>query len=487
MTIDRRTFLRLSGAVPMAGLAVWPPEDAWDRLRHGLAGPLLRPSDPGYPEAKQGFFTLYDDRFPAAVAGAARVEDVQRCVEFAARHGLPIAARCGGHSYPGYSTVDGGIVVELSRMADIRLRPDGAAVVGAGARIADVVAALAASGRVLPAGTCGSVGVAGLALGGGVGVLDRKYGLTCDHLEAAQVVTADGCVRTASATSEPDLFWALRGGGGGNFGIVTEFTFRTVPAADVTTFDLKFPVAAQAALLGAWQEWQPRMPDELWSGMGLGPAAAGLSGTFLGPAEGLKPLLDELIRAIGTPPSVAEHREGSHFDAMAHFDGRDFRGGANADAAPTLRAAYIGTSRMLMRPIEDPAAVVALLDSSPLLYTIIDAGGGAISRVAAHESAYPHRHALASFQILHGAEAADGGEAFARRAVGLVRDGLGPEFGNTGYVNYLDPEMPDWARAYYGANLPRLRAVARKYDPESVFAFPQGLSAPRGTVHTGGS
>ncbi len=486
MTIDRRTFLRLSGALPMVGSIAWPDEDAWERLRHSLAGPLFRPSDPGYPEAKQGFFTLYDDRFPAAVAGAARVEDVQRCVEFAAARGLPIAARCGGHSYPGYSTVDGGLVVELSRMADVRVRPDGSAVVGAGARLSDVTAVLAAAGRVLPAGTCGTVGVTGLALGGGIGVLDRKYGLTCDHLVAARVVTADGCVRTASATSEPDLYWALRGGGGGNFGIVTEFTFRTVPVEDVTTFDLKFPVAAQAALLGAWQEWQPRMPDELWSGMGLGPSAAGLSGTFVGPEARLKPLLDELVRAVGNP-SERMQRERSHLEAMAHFDGRDFRGGANPDAAPAQRAAYIGTSRMLMRPIEDPAEVVALLDSSPLLYTIIDAGGGAVGRVGTHETAYPHRRALASFQMLHGAGPADGGEAFARHAVGVVRDGLGPEFGTTGYVNYLDPEMPDWARAYYGTNLGRLRRVTRKYDPEGVFAFPQGLSEPGATVHTGGS
>ncbi|MEV6628548.1 FAD-binding protein, partial [Amycolatopsis sp. NPDC051114] len=113
--MDRRTFLRISGAVPAAGLAGWPPPDDWERLRRRLSGPLFRPGDPGYSEAKQGFFTMYDDRAPAAVVGAARVEDVQAAVGFAARHRLPVAARGGGHSYPGYSTVDGGLVVDLSR------------------------------------------------------------------------------------------------------------------------------------------------------------------------------------------------------------------------------------------------------------------------------------------------------------------------------------------------------------------------------------
>ncbi|SFW80249.1 FAD-binding oxidoreductase [Amycolatopsis australiensis] len=478
--MDRRTFLRISGAVPVAGLAAWPPADDWARLRKRLAGPLFRPGDPGFPEAKQGFFTLYDDRTPAAVVGAARVEDVQAAVAFAARHGLPVAARSGGHSYPGYSTVDGGIVVDLSRFSGIDVRPDGRAVIGAGARLEPVAATLAAAGRVLPAGSCGTVGIAGLALGGGVGVLDREHGLTCDHLEAARIVTADARVRTVSAVAEPDLFWALRGGGGGNFGIVTAFTFRTVPVADVATFKLAFPVGTQAALLAAWLEWQPSMPDELWSGMGLGAGHATLDGTFLGPEARMNELVDDLVRRVGTPPAERGARVLDHLGAMRAFDDRDSRPGPAAD-----RAAYVGTSRMLMRPLADPGAVAGVLTRDPRLGTIIDAGGGAIARVGVRETAFPHRTALAGFQFLHGAEAADGGEAEARRSVAAARDGLGPEFGTTGYVNYLDPEMPDWAQAYYGVNLPKLRAVARKYDPRGVFAFPQGLSAPRSTVHIG--
>ena len=169
-----------------------------------------------------------------------------------------------------------------------------------------------------------------------------------------------------------------------------------------------------------------------------------------------------------------------HRAAMRAFDDPESRPGAVA-----ARAAYVGTSRMLTRPADDPAAVVEVLLGAPGVGTLIDSGGGAIARVGVRETAFPHRKALASFQFLHGAGPEDGGEAGARHALAVVRDGLGPEFGTTGYVNYLDPEMPDWAEAYYGVNLPRLRAVARKYDPRGIFAFPQGLSSPRSTVHMG--
>ncbi|OXM69896.1 FAD-binding oxidoreductase [Amycolatopsis vastitatis] len=478
--MDRRTFLRMSGAVPVAGLAGWPPPDDWERLRRRLSGPLFRPGDPEYPEAKQAYFTMYDDRMPAAVVGAARVEDVQAAVGFAARHRLPVAARSGGHSYPGYSTVDGGIVVDLSRFSGIELRPDGRAVIGAGARLGPIATTLAAAGRVLPAGSCDTVGIAGLVLGGGVGVLDRKYGLTCDHLEAARIVTADARVRTVSRAAEPDLFWALRGGGGGNFGIVTGFTFRTVPIADVATFTLKFPAGTQTALFAAWQEWQPSMPDELWSGLNLDATTSNAGGSFLGPEARMNELLDDLVRRVGTRPAERDGRVLDHLAAMRSFDDQESRPGAVA-----ARAAYVGTSRMVTRPAADPAAVVEVLLSAPGVGTLIDAGGGAIARVGVRETAFPHRTAPASFQFLHGATPADGGEAGARRALATVRDGLGPEFGTTGYVNYLDPEMPDWAEAYYGVNLPRLRAVARKYDPRGTFAFPQGLSSPHSTVHMG--
>lgn len=471
MELDRRTILRLAGAVPaLAAVPVAIPEGGgpWERLRAHLAGELFRPGDPGYDAARLGFFSLYDHRMPDGVAVCANEDDVRRCVEFAARHRIPIAARSGGHSYAGYSIVDKGLVVDLSRLNTVEILPGGRAAIGAGAMLGPVYEALAAAGRALPAGSCPAVGIAGLALGGGIGVLGRKYGLTCDRIESVRLVGADGKPRLVSAETAPDLLWALRGGGGGNFGIVTSFTFTTEAARTLATFELTFPPVVLADLVAAWQEWQPAMPDELWSGMGLGSQAANCGGCFVGSAAQVNPLLDDLVRRVGTQPTKRVVTEQGHLTTM-----RAFAEEVNFPAAVAARGEYVSTSRMLTHPVRDPGALAALLTSDPELYSIVDGYGGAIARVSSSESCFPHRSALGSIQITRGLA---GGEAVARQSIGRVRDELGREFGQAGYINYIDPEMPDWAKAYYGDSLPRLRRVARKYDPDGLFAFEQGLA-----------
>ncbi|MEU9689942.1 FAD-binding oxidoreductase [Amycolatopsis japonica] len=471
MELDRRTVLRLAGAVPMmAAVPAAIPEGGgpWERLRARLAGELFRPGDPGYDEKRLGFFSLYDHRLPAGVAVCANEDDVRRCVDFAARQRIPIAARSGGHSYAGYSIVDEGLVVDLSRLNAVRILPGGRAEIGAGAQLGRVYEALAAAGRALPAGSCPQVGIAGLTLGGGIGVLARKYGLTCDNVESVRFVGADGKACLVSEETAPDLLWALRGGGGGNFGIVTSLTFRTAAARTLTNFNLVFPPAALAALVAAWQEWQPAMPDELWSGMGLGAAAANCGGCFVGSAAQVNPLLDELVRRVGVQPLQRDVTEQGHLATM-----RTFAQESAFPAAVAQRGEYVATSRMLTRPVPDPDALAVLLASDPHLYSIVDAYGGAIARVPSSESCFPHRSALGSVQITRGL---DGGEAYARQVIGGVRDELGREYGQAGYINYIDPEMPEWAKAYYGESLPRLRRVARKYDPDGLFAFEQGLA-----------
>ncbi|MFI5562481.1 FAD-binding oxidoreductase [Amycolatopsis japonica] len=471
MELDRRTVLRLAGAVPMmAAVPAAIPEGGgpWERLRARLAGELFRPGDPGYDEKRLGFFSLYDHRLPAGVAVCANEDDVRHCVDFAAKQRIPIAARSGGHSYAGYSIVDEGLVVDLSRLNAVRILPGGRAEIGAGAQLGGVYEALAAAGRALPAGSCPQVGIAGLTLGGGIGVLGRKYGLTCDNVESVRFVGADGKACLVSEETAPDLLWALRGGGGGNFGIVTSLTFRTAAARTLTNFNLVFPPAALAALVAAWQEWQPAMPDELWAGMGLGAAAANCGGCFVGSAAQVNPLLDDLVRRVGVQPTKREVTEQGHLATM-----RTFAQESAFPAAVAERGEYVATSRMLTHPVPDPDALAALLASDPHLYSIVDAYGGAIARVPSSESCFPHRSALGSVQIIRGLE---GGEAYARQVIGGVRDELGREYGPAGYINYIDPEMPEWAKAYYGESLPRLRRVARKYDPDGLFAFEQGLA-----------
>lgn len=427
----------------------------------------MQPSDPGYATARLGYNPRFDGQRPAGVVRCAHPADVQACVEFAAATHTRIAARSGGHSYLGYSTPDGGLVVDVGPLSTVDVRPDGTAVIGAGARLMDVYTALAAAGRCLPGGSCPTVGIAGLTLGGGIGLLARAYGLTCDRLESAQLVTADGMLRTASATSTPDLFWALRGGGGGNFGVVTSFTFRTVPAPALTVFSLQFP----GTVLGAWQDWLAGAPDELFAHCivhGSTPASAEVGGCFVGTPAQLNPLLDALVGRAGAP--AGRYVAGmSYLDAMRYAAGcsqlsaTQCRPGWTETGGTLQRELFVASSLMVMAPMRDPDAAVGAIEGSGL-DAIFDSLGGAVARVSAAATAFPHRAALASVQLYRGGTG----------SVAAVREQLSGLLGNHGYVNYIDPTVPP--TAYYGGNLPRLRAIAQRYDPDGVFAFAQGLS-----------
>ncbi|QTR04915.1 FAD-dependent oxidoreductase [Saccharothrix algeriensis] len=467
MEFDRRRFLGVAGLAVLgrrAGPGDGPGRERdWERLRRGLAGRLVLPGDADYDRARSPQNTVYAHRRPAAVALCADESDVARCLEFASAERLPVAARSGRHSYAGYSAPQDGLVVDVAALDGVR--PGAESTVGAGAALIDVYEALGAAGRALPAGTCRSVGISGLALGGGIGVVARKYGLTCDRLLGARVVTPDGSVRVVDAEHEPDLFWALRGGGGGNFGVVTSLRFATGPAPDLVPFELRTPPGAAVDVLGAWQEWVADLPDELWSVCRLAsgrPPQAVVSGCHVGPPEALTPLLDRFAAKVRV--LRRDLRPMGYLAAMRHYAG--CRGGG---CPPPVGTPFAASSRMLRAPL-DPARAVALLDGARATALQFDSFGGAISRVGPADTAFPHRDALASAQVYVNAAGVD--EARARREVAVVRDGLGLD---TGYVNYIDPEMPDWRRAYYGDNHPRLQLVARRYDPDRVLAFPQGI------------
>jgi FAD/FMN-containing dehydrogenase len=468
------------------GTAMAPPD--WAALRARLAGQLLLPSDEGYPTERLAFNPLFDTNQPAAVARCTRPEDVQACVDLAAAKHIPIAARGGGHSYVGYSTPDQGLVVDLGAMNGIEIHPDGTAVIGAGARLIDVYATLAGAGRCLPAGSCPTVGIAGLTLGGGLGVLSRKYGLTCDRLASARVVTAEGSLRTAAPDSEPGLYWALRGGGGGNLGIVTSFTFSTVPAPEPVVFQLRFPAGSVADALGSWQQFTLSAPDEFWSTLAVSggdPPTCRVTGCFVGTTGGLRQFLDDLVSRAGVAPLSRSMQATSYLDAMRYFGGcstksipqchPNWNGQMNWNGAGQLgRQSFVASSRVLQAPVSDPGRIASIMAEQPGMDLLIDSLGGAVGRIGTTETAFPHRSALATLQIYRGATTATAPGA--RRAVGAVRTELAALTGDTGYVNYIDPELPNWARAYYGANLPRLRQVAAMYDPDGVFAFAQGLT-----------
>lgn len=488
--LPRRAFLRIAGVsaagavvaacgpdTPSAPVASTAPADTtsappaasrlptgppnWDDLRSRLTGGLVRPGADGYATAKHGFNQLFDGNNPVAVATASTVEDVQACLKAAAGR-VTIAARSGGHSYAGYSVPEGGLVIDVAGLNKIDVQ-GGKAVIGAGAKLGDVYAALAKAGRALPAGSCPTVGIAGLTLGGGIGVLARKYGLTCDHLSSAQVVTADGRVLTASADSEPDLFWALRGGGGGNFGVVTEFTFDTDPAPDLTVFSLRFPAGSAAGVLGAWQQWIAAMPPELWANLvlsGGSPVQCRVGGCYVGGAAGLTTLLNNLTTNAGARPTQRVVKSLDYLGAMKYFEG-------SSD-----RQSFVASSRIITAPV-DAAQVVAVADGRTGMDLLIDGLGGAVAGPAKNATAFWHRDALASVQVYAPATAKT--RTKVAQSVGEAVAGLAAAGAGGGYVNYIDPALPDWKAAYYGDNANRLADVSRKYDPQNVFRFGQGV------------
>jgi FAD/FMN-containing dehydrogenase len=485
-----------------------PPTAAeWSTLAASLQGPLIRPGDARYPLAVQLYDSRYDDRHPAAVAYAASTEDVARSLAFARAHDLAPIPRSGGHSYAGYSTGDG-LVIDVTSLSGVTTPTAGTASVGAGTRLIDLYSALNASGVSVPGGSCPTVGIAGLALGGGAGVVDRRFGMTCDQVTGLQVVTADGRVVLADPGTNPDLYWACRGGGGGNYGIVTSFTFATFATADVTVFGLTWPWAAASQVLPAWLAWAPPAPDDLWSNLLLqtDPDAAAptviVGGVWQGTAADLDPLLTSLTTATGVPSgryretvpfSHAMYLEGGCArlgQAACHLPdqsstGATFLGAASATSGTgTLpRSPSLAKSDYLVGPLGDAgvAAVLAGIDArrqdggaGAVGY---DAYGGAINRVAAGATAFVHRDTIASAQYnvpftpTTSATDLSVGQAWLDAWYASLR----PYVSGAAYQNYIDPDLVGWAEAYYGTNLPRLRSIKATWDPDDVFRFAQSI------------
>jgi FAD/FMN-containing dehydrogenase len=479
-----------------------PSAGEWASLAAGLAGQLVRPGDATYETARLLFNRRFDGARPAGVAYCRSEADVQACLAFARRFAVELAVRGGGHSYAGWSTSTG-LVLDVSNLSAVAVdQAAGTAVVGAGARLIDVYAELARHGLALPAGSCPTVGIAGLTLGGGVGVIGRKFGLTCDNLLGARVVAAGGRVLTCDAGHEPDLFWALRGGGGGNFGVVTSFTFRVHPVSSLALFTLDWPWSRAAAMVGAWQTWAPAAPDELWSSCLLlssadkraGPAAR-VNGAYVGPAADLPRLLRPLTDAAGAPSRrstgdvplldamLVEAGCSGKTPAACHLADLDPQGTVRRDTfaarSDFFTAALPGAAiNELVGTVERRQADARLGDGG----IGFDAFGGAINRVAPAATAFVHRGALFSAQYSASWQPADAADTVSANAAWLnaAWRAMRPYASGFAYQNYVDPDLADWQRAYYGANLDRLRRVKAAYDPGGLFRFPQGI--PRGPL-----
>ena len=266
------------GGIATSGRA--PTSADWQQLARNVSGTLARPGSATYHTVRLTQNPRYDGARPLAVLSVAGAADVATAIAFAQDHGVAVAIRSGGHSYPGWSAGDGALVVDVRPLHRVSLSGT-TATVGAGASLVQVYDALGTRGRGIAGGSCPTVGIAGLTQGGGVGVLTRAHGLTCDAVTSMRVVLADGRTVTASADQEPDLYWALRGGGGGHLGVVTSFRMRTFAAPTITRAYLAWPFSAARRVVPHWLATAPTADRRLWSTLKLLGGAAHAGGPVL--------------------------------------------------------------------------------------------------------------------------------------------------------------------------------------------------------------
>jgi FAD/FMN-containing dehydrogenase len=452
-----------------------------------IGGDLLVAGSADYESARRSQVARFDDVRPRAVVRCRQPEDLAHALASAREEGAHVALRSGGHCFAGRSSTTG-IVIDVSGMDEVSVS-DGTVTVGAGARLADVYDALAAHDRTIAAGCGPTVGIAGLTLGGGLGILGRSHGLTADQLVAARAVLADGRVVDCDEHRHEDLFWALRGAGGGQFAAVTQLVLRTLPAPDATGFHLVWPWTAGAAMVGAWQAWAPDAPNAIAASLVLRaptdrdlPPSLTVFGAVLDEGSATRAALDELVAGVGTAPTKASYVPGPYREIKRYLAEYDVSSGQRRPVEREPGHLY-SKSEFFRRdlPADAIAELLALfaegrrqgearvLDFTPW--------AGAYNRVPADATAFAHRgeRFLLKQEVVVDASASEAERQAARGW--LSRSwALAHAWGSGGvFPNFPDPELEDSGRAYHGANLDRLRRVKATYDPENVFRFDQSV------------
>jgi len=446
-------------AVSLDGAEVELTKSMIRELFEAMAGPVLLSEDPGYESARKIWNGMHD-KHPALIARCHNVDDVRHAVDFARDHSLLLAVRGGGHSWPGKSTCDGGLMLDLSEMTRVDVDADNrTAWCDGGALLGNLDDATLAQGLVTTAGVVSHTGVGGFTLGGGFGRLNRKYGLTIDNLRAAEIVTADGKVHLVSADNEPDLFWALRGGGG-NFGAVSRFQYQLHPFdRNVLSGMIVWPFAQARDVLEFYAGWQDGLSRELYTGPALlthpelGPVIA-MEVVYNGdPAQGEKELA--ALRAIGKPA----------VDGVIVQDYKVLQTHEDASVAHGIRSyaknAMVGefsqglVDDLLASFVEDPRAAV-------FTHTC----GGAVGDAAPTDTAFPHRNAASMLVFFTGwmdpAQDAEGKQLCRDWHAALEKYSLG-------FYDNIEQEGASGVAHNFGPNYERLRQVKAQYDPGNQF------------------
>lgn len=437
------------------------------RLRANLDGDLIQPSDPRYEEVRKVFNGMIDKR-PALIVRCAAVADVIAAVELARETNMPAAVRGGGHGVTGNALCDDGLVIDLSAMKRVRVDPGNqTARAEGGTTWGDFDRETQAFGLATTGGIVPSTGIAGLTLGGGIGHLNRKYGLACDNLLSAEVVTADGRLLRASTEENADLFWGLRGGGG-NFGVVTSLEYQTHPVGPVLAGEVVYPLDQAKEVLRFYRDWSAAAPDEVRADATLlsGPEgpALGVILCYCGAIEEGEKVLRPM-RSCGSP--LADSVAPVPYATVQNLLTEIFQPG---------RLHYWKAG--FLQALSDEA-IEALVDffaaNVPGFFAAIaiEHLGGAVSRVSPQDTAFGHRDAQHSLLVLRMWQDPADSERnieWARRCYRTAEPFL-----KGVYVNYLGDEGEARVRAAYGVNYERLRAIKNKYDPTNFFRLNQNI------------
>ncbi|HEX5324762.1 MAG TPA: FAD-binding oxidoreductase [Capsulimonadaceae bacterium] len=450
---------------------------AIESLAASLRGDLIRPSDASY-EKSRSVFNAMIERHPALIAQCAGVEDVISCVNFAREHSLLVSIRGGGHNAGGLGVCDGGLVIDLSQMRSVSVNPDDRTVrVDGGCLWSDVDRATHEHGLAVPSGIISTTGVGGLTLGGGIGHLTRKYGLTIDNLLGAQVVLADGTLITASATENPDLFWALRGGGG-NFGVVCSFLFRAHPVSNVIVGPTLWPMERARDVMRWYREFLPSAPEELngfFAFLTVPPGPpfpehlhlkkmCGVVWCYSGPQE----KADEVFRPIrefGPPALYGIHP--APFPALQSAFDPIYPAGHQW----YWRADFVNelSDEAIERHLEF-AAQLPTWQSAMHLYPI----DGAVHRVGPEDTAFSYRDVQWA-KVIVGVDPDPANKESITAWAKNYWDALHPFSAGGAYVNFMMDEGQDRVKTTYRDNYPRLQAVKKRYDPENLFRVNQNI------------
>ena len=454
-------------------------EDAsLEELRSSLRGPLILPGDPGYDEARS-IWNAMIDRKPAFVIQCSGVADVRTAVNFAAKHNLLTSIKGGGHNIAGKALCDGALLIDLSKMNNVAIDPIAKrAHVGPGATLGDVDHESQSFGLATPTGINSTTGIAGLTLGGGFGWLSRKYGLTVDALRAADVVTADGNLVRASESENPDLFWALRGGGG-NFGVVTRFEYELYPVGpEVLSGLIVFPHSEALSILKKYRELIPTLSDDtcVWAVLRQAPPLPFLPESVHG--------TDVLVLAachIGSDDegeSVLNKLRGFGTPLGEHFGKNPFKNWQQAfDPLLTPGSRNYWKSHNFAK-LEDSAldAVVDFAGNLPSgqCEIFFAALGSAINRVGADATAYSHRSANYVLNVHTRWDDASEDDKCVSWAREFFKDTEPFAMGGV-YINFMADDEENRVSAGFGDNYDKLAKIKAKYDPKNLFRVNQNI------------